>query len=252
MRLHLIRHAQSVNNAFELNPNAEHVPDAPLTPLGHQQAAHLASFIRRDFESSERQNELRYDPRLAVYSFDELYTSPMHRTLQTTNALTQMLNLPAIVHTDIYERGGVYHEHKQDGQLVSRGLPGLNPDQMREVCANLTVTDGVTSIGWWLSEMPETPAHYEERVFHVAKQIRDWATGDKRDGSIAFVTHGGFANALMQALLYGVLVPRTLMGRVLIAMYNTSTSRIDFDGDGTPILRYMSRTDHLIPEMVTF
>ncbi|MFZ4828555.1 MAG: histidine phosphatase family protein [Phototrophicaceae bacterium] len=251
MRLHLIRHAQSLNNAHELTPEAEHVLDAPLTPLGEKQATHLAAFIQRDFESSKRQHELRDDPRLAVYQFDELYTSPMQRTLQTTNALTQTLNIPATIHPDIYERGGVYHEQKVNGQLVSVGKPGLNAEAMRVICANLIVTEGVTSEGWWFSELQETPDHYEERVFRVAKQIREWAIGDKRHASIAFVTHGGFSNALMQALLFGVLVPRTLVGRTLIGMYNTSTSRVDFDAEGTPTLRYASRTDHLAPEMVT-
>lgn len=251
MRLLLIRHAQSVNNAQAPNSTAEHVPDAPLTPLGHQQAAHLAAFIQHDFASSKRQHELREDSRLSVYQFDELYTSPMQRTLQTTHALTQLLNISATIHPDIYERGGAYHERNIDGQLVSYGVPGLNADAMRAICANLIVTDAVTSAGWWISGLQETPDHYEERVFRVAKQIREWATGEKRHASIAFVTHGAFSNALMQALLLGVLVPRTLFGRTLIAKYNASASCLDFDHDGTPTLRYASRTDHLAPGMVT-
>ncbi|MGV2437947.1 MAG UNVERIFIED_CONTAM: hypothetical protein LVT10_26230 [Anaerolineae bacterium] len=99
------------------------------------------------------------------------------RTLQTTHALTQLLNISATIHPDIYERGGAYHERNVNGQLVSYGVPGLNADAMRAICANLIVTDAVTSAGWWLSGLQETPDRYEERVFRVAQQIREWATG---------------------------------------------------------------------------
>jgi broad specificity phosphatase PhoE len=77
----------------------------------------------------------------------------------------------------------------------------------------------------------------------VAETLRQWATSDER---IAIVTHGDFSNGLLHALFN--LAPER---GVYYHHPNTAISRIDFQGDGRLDVRYVSRVDHLPPELIS-
>jgi len=95
MRVYLIRHAQSEDNAVEINGNQrmtradfnrfmQNAPDSPLTARGQEQAQALAQ-------------------RLADVPFARLYTSPLPRAMDTAAALAYAQNLTPIVIEDLRE-----------------------------------------------------------------------------------------------------------------------------------------------------
>ncbi|CAN5768091.1 hypothetical protein BH23CHL2_BH23CHL2_25080 [soil metagenome] len=85
MRLLIIRHAQSANNAGD----QPRVADPPLTEIGERQAVRLAEAER------------------VLDDVDRLYLSPMRRTLQTAAPVAATTGLPARVFTGLHEWGGV-------------------------------------------------------------------------------------------------------------------------------------------------
>ncbi len=248
MQLYLIRHAQSVNNANEGNPNFKHVEDAPLTPLGHSQAAHLAAQFRRHLESEDLQLTLNQAAHMPIYRVDELHVSPFQRTLQTAKPLADALDVPTYVKMDIYEYGGIY---RREGDRTFRTFRGLNREQMAELVPGINIPDDVTDEGWWTMDIYEPEEHFinrGKRVFNflVAQAENAWA-----GKHIAMIAHADFINLLVQTILRKGEVERNPHRDSFMYAYNTSVTRIDFNKHGFPTLRYFSRVDHLPEEMVT-
>ena len=84
LRLVLIRHGESFNNtlsAISYEHYSKHrVADPELTPDGHKQAHHVASFLK--------------DPGNTVFPrISKLYTSPMTRALQTSQPIGHFLKI---------------------------------------------------------------------------------------------------------------------------------------------------------------
>ena len=78
-----------------------------------------------------------------------------------------------------------------------------------------------------------------------AATLRAWATA--REGErIALVSHGTFLDALIKAL-FG----QDFASQLYYTHYNTAISRIDFTPKGFLLLRYLNRTEHLSPELIT-
>ncbi len=249
MYLYLIRHAQSVNNAGEGTPGFQHVADAPLSPLGHQQAAHLAGVMRQHAESDEMQAALAQHPHLPIYRIDELYASPFRRTLQTAKPLSDALDMPVHVMMDIYEYGGIYQRVRDTGAVTT--YPGLTRPQMREIVGNCVIPENVTDDGWWTLDVFEPEAAFVERGRRVAIFLKEQAKGAWVGKHIALISHADFTNLLMSTLLHGD-TGRNPTRTSFIYPYNTSVTRFDFDHTGYPVLRYFSRVDHLPVQMVTF
>lgn len=95
MRVYLIRHAESEDNAIEVHGNQrmaraefnrfmQNAPDSPLTVRGQEQAQALAQ-------------------RLADVPFSRLYTSPLPRAVATAAALADAQRLTPIVIEDLRE-----------------------------------------------------------------------------------------------------------------------------------------------------
>lgn len=87
MHLLLIRHGQSFVN---LEDWTEGFIDAGLTPLGHQQAEHLAQWVHEHLK------------------IDVLYTSSMARTLETASYLEAAAGLKAVPDDRLREFGNCY------------------------------------------------------------------------------------------------------------------------------------------------
>jgi broad specificity phosphatase PhoE len=83
------------------------------------------------------------------------------------------------------------------------------------------------------------------------RTLRDWAThGDNE--RIAIVTHGGFADALLKALLHGAPVSQNGHGPDYFYLhFNTAIDRVDFDPDGHLRIAYLNRVAHLPGEMIS-
>ena len=230
MRLYIVRHAQSANNALE--DQRDRVAEPHLTEVGRQQAELLAEALAG--------GALR-DPKLkdAGRGFDRLFTSPMRRALETTEPVARVLGIQPEVWVEIHECGGVWQDHGEEVGIV--GYTGLTHSEMAAAFSGYVIPPDVTPAGWWHHRGQEQPHECCARMARVAARLRSWAATDER---ILMVTHGDFTNNLIQALLEA-------SAPVWIHMYNTGISVVDFRPDGSLGLRYTNRIDHLPPELIT-
>ncbi|MEM6527449.1 MAG: histidine phosphatase family protein [Chloroflexota bacterium] len=250
MYLYLIRHAQSVNNAGAGTPGFKHVEDAPLTHMGHQQAAHLGTKMRTDIEDEERQALLEKIPYAPVYKIDELYASPFKRAIETAKPLADALDLPLKLNMDIYEYGGIFRRDVVADTEHVLTFGGLNRDAMRAIVPNIVIPEAVTDEGWWTMNVMEPETHFIERGMRVANFLKEKAAGDWKGKRIAMVSHADFLNQLLQTLLRDGPLDRPHRDS-FIYHYNTSVTYVEIGTYGFPQVRYACRMDHLPPEMVT-
>jgi broad specificity phosphatase PhoE len=253
MHLLWIRHAQSVNNAGENDPTYEHQPDAPLTDLGRQQAQHLADALYAAQQDSAQQAQLDANPALPIYRVDQLYSSPMRRSLQTAKPISAALKLPVTVLLDVFEYGGAYQlVTDASGRSQYVGKAGLTRAEMQALVPGVQLPSAVTDAGWWTPEQGfESDEAYFARAHRFAAFLREQAQGDWRGKWIAVVSHADFTNFLLKLLLVADIEdhPQAVS---FIYPYNTSITRLDFGPNAYPIMRSMGRIDHLPVDMVSF
>ncbi len=267
MILYLIRHGQSANNQLGEDVRAEYgafgedayrtymlsrTPEPELTEIGHKQAERLASWIAEarpkhrgglDDPPEEELLAANITNRLGI---TRLYTSPMLRTLQTTQPLAAALGIRPKVWVDLHEHGGIF-ERLPDGSSV--GHPGLTRQEMAERFPGYELDERVTDKGWWFGGEEDRPT-CDARAIRVAKELWRMA-GELGDARIAAIAHGTFLDSLLTALL-----ERLPGSGFHISHYNTGITRLDFTQsfeDGSPflIVRYTNRVDHLPPELIT-
>src|SRR5689334_12997512 len=115
MKLCLVRHAQSTNNALGDSLNGRH-HDAPLTDLGLRQAEllakHLAALPRAETLSTNGYAQS------GLWPFTHLYCSPMTRAMQTTRPIAQSLGLTPEIWVDFHEDGGVVLDLDNGGHMA--------------------------------------------------------------------------------------------------------------------------------------
>lgn len=235
MRLYMIRHAQSTNNALA-DPSGR-VCDPPLTALGHRQARRLARFLSAGVERLEGGAALG---RPLGYRFARLFCSPMYRSLLTAQYLAKALGLAPEVWVALHEHGGVYLDHGGEQGIVD--YPGKTRAEMLAEFPGYVLPDDVTERGWWFRAR-EDYAGCCDRAARVAETLRSWASSEE---CIALLSHGGFLDALLKHLL-GTPADR---GR-FYAHSNTGITCMHLRGDGSVRLEYLNRVDHLPPELVT-
>ncbi len=246
MEIHIIRHGQSANNAMMENPGTR-VEDPELTETGWEQARHTAAFlangsnledlVRRPIHAPERRQP-------HPYQFTHLYTSPMHRTLQTTQPIAQKLGLRPEVWVDLHEHGGIYLE--RDGVVM--GFGGLTRAQMQEHFPDYMLPATITEAGWWnVDSGQENIAGAYARAITVALALKERATRpEHKHDRIILVAHGTFIDCLLKAFVGAA--PREGYYHWL---YNASLTRLDIIDSGAIIMRYTNRVHHLPPELVT-
>jgi len=231
MRLYLIRHAESENNALTPETLRQRKVDPDLTARGYQQRDLLARHI-----------ETATDAVGKAYAISHLYTSAMHRSLLTTQPLSDALGLTPLVWPDLHEKGGMYLE--QDGCV--RGCSGMTRAEIQDAFPGFRLPAEVGERGWYdpgLGREPETHSHY--RALKVARALRE--RGDS-DDVIALVSHAGFLDILLKAI-FGELPSRPY----ILHYYhdNTAVTRLNF-GAGLTSLHYMNRVDHLPAALRSF
>ncbi len=236
MELYFIRHGQSYNNA--LIDVTKRVKDPELTKVGWQQAERLAQFTK---DASEDLN-----PKAKGYTFSHIYCSPMHRALQTAQPLAETMGIAPEAWVDLHEVGGIFLEDEQGN---STGHGGLSRAEIAEQFPSYILPDTITEAGWWPVAMTkEDETHTQYRALRVAAALRERADSDDR---IALVSHAGFLDRLLKALLNQLPdSPR----RVFYAHYNTGITRIDFMAEHSDQMRllYINRLDHLPYDMRTW
>ena len=223
MELYLIRHGQSTNN----EGRRPRVADPPLTDIGIEQARWVGESLKDE-------------------GITRLYSSPMLRTLQTAQIISNIIDLPPHVFVGLHEWGGIW-EARGDGTSVQ--LPGLNRSEMREIYPDVVLPKDVTDQGWWFNEgfagdiegMKQLA--YENALAFIAHLTEHHVDTEQR---VAAVSHGGSGGNLIDAF-FG-LPPDVNYSR--FTHNNTGISKILFTLERRQ-LHYLNQISHLPPEAVT-
>ena len=247
MKLYLIRHGESANNALESSGGAAtgRSPDPELTEAGHQQAALLGPHLAHPgMEPRQHPTEP-----MAAHDFGltHLYCSLMTRSILTANYIADACGLQPVALPDLFERGGIYEED-ENGQ--KSGKPGPNRTYFSERFPDLILPDSLGDAGWY-SRPAESTEDFLLRLKRVVADLKERHL--ETNDHVAMVVHGDFIDQFVNELM-GVVRHSANYTSPWIAnwaFHNTSISRIDFRGDAQTVL-YLNRIDHLPPELITW
>ena len=242
MQLYFIRHAQSENNAryVQTGSMASRTSDPELTATGRQQARVLAEFFKRE-QPSRKDRTTGHDPQnVHGFAFTHLYCSLMVRSVATSTELARALGLPLVAWEDLHETGGIHDLDQETGERV--GLPGKNRAYFERHNPDLVLPESLGDEGWWSRpfEAREDRPLRARRFLHALHQ-RHGNSGDR----VAVISHGGFYNQLLRAVLN---LPEE--DRLWFSLNNTAITRIDFEGEET-WLSYMNRLEFMPDELIT-
>lgn len=252
MRLYLIRHAESTNNALGTISEemyAKHrTADPELTDIGKEQAQLIGAFIAEHTQADVKSDRVAIEP----FGFTHIYVSPMKRTLDTAKPIVEALGIAPAVWTDIHEIGGLFTAVTDDhGEEIITGYPGLTRAEITADYPTYNLPETVTEKGWWdVDRGRETPAEFVSRAITVALALRQRIYTDDR---IALVAHGAFLDALLKALFNQA---PTHPNQLYYGHFNTGITRIDYEKwDGSPsdrlYIRYMNNVTHLPVDLRT-
>lgn len=240
MQFYFIRHAQSANNHLwdQTSSSKGRSEDPDLTPLGEQQAQHLAEFIKNSTPGTETEDRNAYNHK--GFGLTHIYCSPMLRAVKTGLVLARSVGLPITVWKDLHEGGGIYLDDEATGEQV--GLPGKPRSFFEQNYPDLTLTDEIKEEGWWNRPFEGR----EERMLRAERFLGELRRrhGDTSD-RVAVISHGAFFNYFIYAVIHHVR-----QDGLWFLMNNTGISRIDFGPEYTDIM-YLNRCDFLPREMIS-
>jgi len=245
MQLYFIRHGQSTNNVRDgdLTPRSS---DPELTEKGVRQAELLAEFLA----ASAPGNWDPGDDPLNRRGFDltHLYCSLMKRAIHTGNIIAQRLNLPLFGMPEAHEVGGVFLETLVNDVVTVNEEYGVDEGFLATNYPNLILTQPIPRSGWWRGgkENDNLPQKRAQKVLDWLRQHH--ASTDDR---VAIVTHGGFYNHLLRAMLH--ISPEEPDNRKLgyrLVYNNCAISRFDFT-DERVYLVYHNRAEYLPDDLIT-
>ncbi len=246
MQLYFLRHAQSENNLiWEQTRNVEGRKNDPeITPKGHQQAQRLADMLSRPYEPVDVYRDYHNN---SGFGLTHIYCSLQTRAIQTASYSAEKLNLPLTALPNIHEYAGIFQYHVDGERWVREPLEGQKRSYFEERFPHLMLPDSVDNdFGWW--------EWRHERRSEMAKRGREavaWLKENHEDDArVAIVSHGGFYQAFMYALLQ---FPPLAEGEWLPASFsinNCGVTRVNIDNGHAAIL-YSNKTDHLPPELHT-
>ena len=246
MKLYLIRHAESANNAVYAATGGwdGRVPDPEITETGHLQAQALGKLLADDSAEIHKNPHTKQ----AGFGLTHLYCSLMTRTILTGNYIAEARGMTMTARDNTFEYGGIY-EGREQGD--NKGLPGPTRDYFTERFPKLILPDSVTSEVGWYNRPHETEAVFLERMNTVVSEIVDQHTGT--NDSVALVAHGDFIDQFINVLMGVARRPEVYEGgwEANFGFNNTSISRVDFNGK-LPTVVYLNRVDHLSAELMTW
>lgn len=222
LRLYLIRHGQSTNNA---EPNfAKHAFEPPLTDAGVKQSEALANHLKHGSDGGALSHG---------YGIHRIYVSPQLRALQTTEPIAKQLNCRPEIWVPTHERGGVVILHHKGIQHHQ----GLTRTEITTQFPTFKIPYQITDKGWWHGkDKLESNDEVKVRARIVANGLFIKARSS-HDSGIAVVSHNTFLNFLMQLLVKD--------NDTRFLHHNGGLSRIDIDSDMTTTLKYFDHTHHL-------
>ena len=240
MDLYFIRHGQSTNNALwtENQSREGRSEDPELTTVGERQSALLACFLSRDAPTEEV--PAHDHKNMGGFGITHLYCSPMIRAIDTAMYIAEALHLRPKAWRDVHEVGGIFLQDIETGEPV--GLPGRTRACFRERYPELILSDELHRDGWWTRPF-EAREERRGRAERVLERLMERHGGT--DDRIALVSHAGFYNYLMGAIL-GLPEP----DGYFFVMDNAAVTRLQFE-DGRMLVVYTNRTDFLPDELIT-
>ena len=240
MQVFFIRHGQSENNAIWARTQSSEgrVPDPLITEIGKRQMEYTAQFI--DFCLTPDISRAA-DPS-CVFDIGDiyLYCSLMERSIQSGMIIRERLNIPLRVFMDIHENGGIYHHDPETHVPV--GESGKPRFYFEKNYPNLILPDDVSEGGWWGREY-ETRDQRKNRAGRVLNTImeRHANTSD----SIILVSHGGFYNYFLRAVLAAESPDHSWF-----ELFNGAVTLFYFK-EGLVKIFYNNRFDFIPTELVT-
>lgn len=217
MRVHLIRHGQSANNAL---PEYQRIEDPALTPIGREQAERLGNWA-------------------AQTPLHTLLVSPFLRTLETAAPIHRSTGLKPQVWVDLHERGGCYAGWQPSN---FRGRPGMNAAEIRERFPQVELVDDIHSSGWWQSQPRESDEQALQRARRIVDRLRRTFHGTGQQ--VACVMHADF-----KMLVTSVLFDRPYDPTLPAIYRNASITTFELDAQGRPVLIHENRVEHLEEEL---
>jgi len=241
MQFYFIRHGQSANNLLWAQTGASNgrSEDPNLTPLGRQQAEKVAQFLRQT-DPTAPTNVWGYDIQNAGgFGITHLYCSLMIRAVTTGTIIAKALDLPLVAWEDLHEHGGIHQKDEQTGEHI--GLPGKNRAYFKAHYPDLVLPSSLGEEGWWNRPFEEE-AQRPIRARRFLRELVERHGGT--DDRVAVVSHGGFYNQLLRAILN---LPE---GQgCWFALNNAAITRIDFEDEGI-VLNYLNRADFMTSDML--
>lgn len=221
MKLYLIRHAESGNNAV---PTYQRVEDPAITAVGRMQANHLAEWI-------------------ATLRADVLITSPFLRTIQTVLPVLNSTRLKLDIWHDVFERGGCFRGYNESNFAGAQGMGRSQILQALGDHATSSVLDEtIEESGWWGQKDRETDAEAELRAKAVCTRLLQSFT----DGQVVLL--------LIHADLKRLMLAEMMHGQVDVArlgpMRNAGITKVNRIGDEWQ-LDYFNSVTHLPARLIT-
>lgn len=178
----LIRHGQSSNNLLyeQTGDSVGRHHDAPLTELGHLQAAKLGEAIANG---------------VLPWRITHLHASLMTRAVQTAAPIAAALDLPLLGHAEAYEICGPFTEDEHGVRTPYRGATAA---ELRTLSPRLELPPGATEDGWFAGPYEGEDHLITQRASRVVASLR--AQHEDED-VVALVTHGAFFQHLFRAFL---------------------------------------------------
>ncbi len=238
MRLYLIRHGQSSNNALwtETQSDKGRSFDPVLTDIGRAQAECAARFIRDELHTHLPLNGQADEPARPAL----LYTSLMTRAVETGEVIARALDAPLVALPDAHEVGGLYLQDETTGEKA--GIPGPNRAHFETRYPALQLPQELDERGWW-----NRP--HEGKALRAARAARVWEFIMARHGASAdilgLVTHGGFYNYLLAHILN-----MPARENIWFTLNNCAITRLDVRQNEIALV-YQNRFDFLPPEWLT-
>ncbi|NKB61682.1 MAG: hypothetical protein GKR95_13095 [Gammaproteobacteria bacterium] len=247
MKLYLIRHAQSANNAIFSGNEHEggRTPDPEITNIGHEQSKRLAQFL------TTVGNEPRQHPyalnESANFNLTHIYCSLMTRSILTASYIAQSCALTLEARDDVFERKGLY-EIGSNGEEVGVSGPGRSYFENR--FPELMLPRWIGEKGWWNRPMENDEQFIQRTKTSINKIIEEHRL---MEANVAVIVHGDYIDQCINAILGVQRKPQNYASHweANWVSHNTSVTRIDIEDHSSNII-YLNRIDHLTPELITW
>ena len=240
MQIFFVRHGQSENNALwaRMQSSEGRVPDPLITEIGKRQMEYTAQFL--DFcltpdISREADPSCVFDAG-NVY----LYCSLMERSIQSGLIIQDRLNISLQAFMDIHENGGIYHHDPETEEPV--GESGKPRSYFEINYPDVILPEKISEKGWWDRDY-ETREERKNRADRVLDTIR--SRHSKTSDSIILVSHGGFYNYFLRAVLSAESPDHSWF-----ELFNGAVTLLYFEEKFVKIY-YNNRFDFMPTELVT-